>query len=202
LALEDEDYIEGRIKKGMFDEIGENAEAKLGDIPNDLQSIISGLKSSIERMDTLLAATVSERQTSNILNSVESSMANLDKVSAELAKTMPELSKMTKELSGNTENINSTLTNVKTLSDSLAASSADLRSAAISAKSALEGVDKIVTEINGTNGTLGKLINQDSLYNDLNGTVQSVKALIDAVRKNPQKYMDVDVYLIERKKKE
>jgi phospholipid/cholesterol/gamma-HCH transport system substrate-binding protein len=141
-------------------------------------------------------------ETQSILRNVDQSLANLNKVTAELAETMPKVKEISSNLADNGEKINETMANVTTLTDSLAASSADLRAAAASAKTALEGVDEIVTELKGTEGSIGKLINQDDLYQDLNGTVQSVKALVDSVKKRPQKYLDVDVYLIERKKKE
>lgn len=199
--LEDEAFIQGRIKKGMFDELGANAEEKLGDLPKELQALFGSLASVVRKLDSTMTIVMEQDETQSILRNVDKSLANLNKITAELAETMPKVTEITTNLAENGDKINETMGNITTLTDSLAASSADLRAAAASAKTALAGVDKIVTEINGTNGTIGKLINQDSLYNDLNGTVQSVKALIDSVKKRPGKYFDVDVYLIERKKK-
>lgn len=200
--LEDGGFMGGRMEKGMFDELGASAEKKLGDLPKDLQELFGSLASVVKKLDSTMSTVMAQQETQSILRNVDKSLANLNKITTVLAETMPKVKEISTNLAENGDKINETMGNITTLTDSLAASSADLRAAAGSAKTALEGVDKIVAELNGSQGTLGKLINQDSLYNDLNGTVQSVKALIDSVKKRPQKYLDVDVYLIERKKKE
>jgi phospholipid/cholesterol/gamma-HCH transport system substrate-binding protein len=200
--IKNEGFIEGRMEKGMFDELGENAEETFGDLPEDLKVLFAKLSSVVSKLDSTMTIVMEQDETQSILRNVDQSLANLNKVTAELAETMPKVKEISSNLADNGEKINETMANVTTLTDSLAASSADLRAAAASAKTALEGVDEIVTELKGTEGSIGKLINQDDLYQDLNGTVQSVKALVDSVKKRPQKYLDVDVYLIERKKKE
>lgn len=201
-GLENEDIIEGRMESGMFDELESSADSKYGDVIEDVKALLKNISSISGTADSSLKAISSRNELEKILVNIDKSLANINKVTSELAETMPKIKEISVTVAENGDKVNQTFANVTTLTDSLAASSADLRAAASSAKTALEGVDKVVAEINSTNGTIGKLINQDSLYNDLNGTVQSVKALIDSVKKRPQKYLDVDVYLIERKKKE
>jgi phospholipid/cholesterol/gamma-HCH transport system substrate-binding protein len=43
-------------------------------------------------------------------------------------------------------------------------------------------------------GTLGKLVNDDKLYNDVNSSVQSLKALIEDIKKNPKKYLKLEIF--------
>ena len=43
-------------------------------------------------------------------------------------------------------------------------------------------------------GTLGKLVNEDSLYVSVRASVQSLNALIDDVKKNPKRYIHVSVF--------
>jgi len=43
-------------------------------------------------------------------------------------------------------------------------------------------------------GTLGKLVNDDQLYSDLNTSIQSLKALIEDIKKNPKKYLKVSIF--------
>ncbi len=200
-GLEDGEFIEGRMEKGMFDELETTAEGKFGDLLADFKELMKNISSISGSVDSSFKAISSRNELERILLNIDKSLANINKVTGELAETMPKIKELSTTLADNGENVKQTMQNVTTLTDTLAASSADLRAAASSAKTALEGVDRIVADLQGTEGTIGKLINQDSLYNDLNGTIQSVKALVDSVKKRPQKYLDVDVYLIERKKK-
>jgi phospholipid/cholesterol/gamma-HCH transport system substrate-binding protein len=43
-------------------------------------------------------------------------------------------------------------------------------------------------------GTLGKLVNDDKLYTDLNSSIQSLKALIEDVKAHPKKYLTVRIF--------
>ena len=43
-------------------------------------------------------------------------------------------------------------------------------------------------------GTLGKLVNDDKLYADLNSSIASLKALIEDVKANPKKYFKFSVF--------
>jgi len=43
-------------------------------------------------------------------------------------------------------------------------------------------------------GTLGKLLNDDKLYQDMSGATASIKALIDDIKANPKKYFKVEIF--------
>lgn len=59
----------------------------------------------------------------------------------------------------------------------------------------LRGVMQNVTsKVDRGDGTLGKLVNDDKLYTDMNTSVQSLKALIEDIKKNPKKYLTVHIF--------
>ena len=47
----------------------------------------------------------------------------------------------------------------------------------------------IMDNIDGGSGSLSKLINQDELYNNINGLVLDARLLLDDVKNNPTKYL-------------
>jgi phospholipid/cholesterol/gamma-HCH transport system substrate-binding protein len=47
----------------------------------------------------------------------------------------------------------------------------------------------IMNNIDGGSGSLSKLINQDELYNNINGLVLDARLLLDDVKNNPTKYL-------------
>ena len=50
-------------------------------------------------------------------------------------------------------------------------------------------IDKIMNNIEQRNNTLGKLLNEDSLYVNINGVALDLRDLIKDVKENPAKYM-------------
>ena len=53
---------------------------------------------------------------------------------------------------------------------------------------------RLSTRVDDGQGTLGKLVQDDKLYDDLSASVQSLKSLIEEIKKNPKKYFKVSVF--------
>jgi phospholipid/cholesterol/gamma-HCH transport system substrate-binding protein len=49
-------------------------------------------------------------------------------------------------------------------------------------------------KIDRGDGTLGKLINDPKLYDDAKASMQEFRLLIEDIRKNPKKYVNVKVF--------
>ena len=93
------------------------------------------------------------------------------------------------------------MSNVRLLSDSLAASSGAVRQLSQDASETMATISRVSAKLESTDNNLGLLLNDKALYEDLTGTVKTAQELIEAIKKNPQRYLDVDVYVFERKKK-
>jgi phospholipid/cholesterol/gamma-HCH transport system substrate-binding protein len=55
-------------------------------------------------------------------------------------------------------------------------------------------IQTVATRVEGGEGTLGKLVNDEKLYADLNSSVKSMKELIEDVKRNPRKYFKFSVF--------
>jgi phospholipid/cholesterol/gamma-HCH transport system substrate-binding protein len=55
-------------------------------------------------------------------------------------------------------------------------------------------IQTVTSKVERGQGTLGKLVNDDKLYSDLHGSVQSFKALIEDIKANPKKYLKVEIF--------
>ena len=55
-------------------------------------------------------------------------------------------------------------------------------------------IQHVTTKVDRGQGTLGKLVNDDKLYNDLNTTITSLKVLIEDIKANPKKYLKVEIF--------
>jgi phospholipid/cholesterol/gamma-HCH transport system substrate-binding protein len=52
----------------------------------------------------------------------------------------------------------------------------------------------VAAKVDRGQGSLGRMVNDDKLYTDLAASVKSLRALIDDVRANPQKYFRFSVF--------
>ena len=88
--------------------------------------------------------------------------------------------------------IDSILIEIEDFSDDLKLATEGLNSFASSAvvlDSSMRTLQNLVNEMNDGKGTLGKLLKDDSLYDNLNEVVDNAKDLINDVKDNPTKYV-------------
>jgi phospholipid/cholesterol/gamma-HCH transport system substrate-binding protein len=57
-----------------------------------------------------------------------------------------------------------------------------------------KSLNSVATKVDRGDGTLGKLINQDELYKDLNASVASLRVLIADIKKNPKDYFRFSIF--------
>ncbi len=55
-------------------------------------------------------------------------------------------------------------------------------------------VQTLANHVNNGDGTIGKLVNDQRLYDELNSSVVSLKSLIEDIKKNPKRYFKVSVF--------
>ena len=78
------------------------------------------------------------------------------------------------------------------MTDSL--SKSELKSAISEADKTLSELNKLISQINAGQGTLGKLVKDDSLYNNLNQSTEDLDKLLNDLRINPERYIHFSVF--------
>ncbi len=58
----------------------------------------------------------------------------------------------------------------------------------------VSNLNKLMTQIENGNGTLGKLVKDEALYNNLNGASRELDLLLQDFRLNPKRYVNVSVF--------
>ena len=189
----------------------ETAESKglLSGVMDKLGPVTEQLEKTIETLDIVLKNinSVFDPQTKNNLQAV---IANVNKTTESLvvssaslqqmlnqqtgavAQSMNNVNMFTKNLSDNNEKISQTLSNVTKASDNF--SKADLAGSVDQLKAAIGNLNKLVDKINSNEGSLGKLINDKALYNNLNNTIKSANILVDDLRVHPKRYVNISVF--------
>jgi len=94
---------------------------------------------------------------------------------------------ITYNIKENNENLSRILTNFSSISNSLAKS--DIANTINQIEQTLEQSNKILAKINSGKGSMGQLINNDTLYMNLEAASNSLTNLLIDVKNNPKKYI-------------
>lgn len=174
------------------------ASSKLG-LTDALAKQIEPLKDKIEKLldnsNTLFA------NFNDVLN--EKTKSNLKNSIAELNKTMTEFSAASKnlnqllaenktKLNSTVSNIDKTTANFAVISDSL--SKANLGQTVKNLEKTLANVDKLMNDMEQGKGTMGKLMKDETLYNNFTKTSKELELLLQDLRLHPTRYINVSVF--------
>ena len=102
-------------------------------------------------------------------------------------------------LKNNNEKIEGILTNFHALSDTLVKS--NFAGTVENARKTLEETASIFAKVNKGEGSLGMLVNDDSLYTQLNSSARDLDLLLQDIQLNPKKYLSFSVISIGSGKK-
>lgn len=69
-----------------------------------------------------------------------------------------------------------------------------LNSAAVAMEQSLTALASVLTKIDSGEGTLARLVNDPTLYTELEGALREVRLLATDVRENPKRYVTIDVF--------
>ncbi len=72
--------------------------------------------------------------------------------------------------------------------------SIELQSAIRQTSSSLSALNGVLSQVEAGRGTLGKLVKDDSLYVEMKDAVAQFRALVQDIKKNPQKYVTVKLF--------
>ncbi len=129
--------------------------------------------------------------------------ADLKKSLSELSKTLEEFHKASanvnsmladnkSKINGTVSNFNKISSDFSKISDSL--NKANLGQTAKNLEKTLASVDKIMANLQSGKGSMGKMLNDEALYNNLSKTSKELELLLEDVRLNPTRYVNVSVF--------
>ncbi len=146
-----------------------NARDNLANSFEDIRKTFYNLQHSSSRMDTLI--TYEAGRLSLIIDHVESISRNLN---------------------DNEENITNILTNFSSLSDSLA--KADVAGTFLSVNQSMNDLKQIMDKISKGEGTVGKLLQNDSLYFQLEKSASDLNLLLEDIKLHPKRYVRISLF--------
>lgn len=178
------DTLKSHIKLGMLAKVGD----QLTPVQSKVENTLTSADSLLTNVNSLLDAKNKE---------------NLSVAIAELTQTMKTLNSATKTLdkmlANNQQNIDQMMSSLNTTSANFAEISgslteADLGKVVKDLESTLANVNKMMTDMESGKGTLGKLMKDEAMYNNLAAASKELELLLQDVRLNPTRYINVSVF--------
>ena len=147
----------------------------------------------ISRIDTMLTALNTVVSDPALLQSVK----RLDAITANLERSTAQLSvMMNSSVPGVVTNVNELSANLNTISSDLTELSGQLKGLPIDSTmrnvyQITQNVNDLTSKLQDDNSTLGLLMNDTQLYDNMNNAVGSLDSLLIDVKKNPKRYISI-----------
>ena len=133
---------------------------------------------------------------------VDKTISNLRESSDELVKAMKENRALLNETLRNARDASKSVKNVTTgreeqlrqTLDGLERGAKNFERLTASMDSAMVAMKQVANKANTGNGTAAMLLNDRKLYDESRATLQSLRELIEDIKKNPKKYVDVSIF--------
>lgn len=172
----------GGLIKGM---INDGAMGKLQDMVPAVEKMLPKLDSIMTSLNAILADPAIRQSLHNvqtITDNLTTSTAQLNTLMAGLNKNVP----------GMMAKANNVLDNTETLTANLAA--VDVASTMREVDKTIANVQQLTAKLNSKEGSLGLLMNDTQLYDNLNSTMRNADSLVIDLRQHPKRYVHFSVF--------
>lgn len=184
IPAEDGQTLESTVELGLTESLGgkiEPIQHKLDLMLANINTLVSGLNNVLDKKG--------QEDLKKSLSELSETMEQFHRASGSLNSI---LDTNKGQINGIVTNFNKMSGNFNKLSDSL--NKADLGKTVRNLNETLAKVDGIMSNLNSGKGTAGKLLNDDALYNNLSKTSKELELLLQDVRLNPTRYVNVSVF--------
>ena len=178
------DTLQSRIKPGLTDVIGSEIsplQKKIGELLINADTLISSLNTVFDDQ--------AQQGLNKAMTEVSTTITNLNTVSAALSKI---LSKQESNINQTFDNLAQASVNLNQISDSL--SQANLKGMVTQFETAASSLNSILKSMERGEGSIGKLIHDDALYNNLEASTKEVELLIKDLKEHPKRYVHFSLF--------
>jgi len=198
VLVEDGDTLRSSIEESLGDAINK----EVLPVKVKTEKLIASLDTAIQILTGFLKGGV-ENDFKSSFSNVNKSLIHLNEITTELSSYMTEnreslgratqnFEKLSKTLADNRDELERVFENVANISDSLG--QANVGQTMLALERTSRNLDVVTGRIANGEGTLGRLSAQDSLYNQIDKTVQSLDRLLLDLRYHPERYVRLSVF--------
>lgn len=175
------DRLKGEQKAGLMDALG--------------QSVMPSLSQIMPRIDTLLCninTLVADPALAVSVKRFDGITAELEKTSRNLAILTARLHPIASDVKSITSSADSMLVNLNQVSQTV--KEANIDSLIADMESTMANLKQLSTQLNDPNSSLGKVMHDPTLYDNINSTISSLDSLFVDIKKNPKRYIHIKVF--------
>ncbi len=178
------DFIEGIQKEGLLDSFTEKGTSITDSVATTLEltnQLIRSFLNLQQRSSEDISGTISNfKETTESINSIiEDRKVEIDSMIVDARNTLRNVSELSDSSKGDIESM---IADLQEFSDKLDALSIELQEST-------ESINSILSKIDIGEGTLGKMVNDPSLYNNLDSLTVNLNELIKGIQDDPKKYL-------------
>jgi phospholipid/cholesterol/gamma-HCH transport system substrate-binding protein len=185
------DTLNTQVTTGIMEDV----KASLNPALNNVNGTLKSVDSLIEVMGGYFDPNTRvnfQRVISNLSASSASLQELLQSQSKTLSQTLGNMNQITGNLARNNENINRTLGNLEKASSNVA--NVNIQQTMDSLNYTVSQLNSAVSKINSNEGSVGLLLNDRRLYQNLESTTRSLNILMDDLRVHPRRYVNISIF--------
>lgn len=178
------DTLKGELQTGIMDGLLEK-----------FTPIEKSILSTLKKLDTVLTDVdeiMDEKTKENLRQSISNLNQTVSSFNGIASKMNTLLSDNEAELDNTFANLDKTTANFAKFSDSLAAMDTGKMMADL--QSTIEKFNNIATQIEKGEGSMGKLLKDEKLYNNLEGASKQLEQLLEDMKTNPKRYVHFSLF--------
>ena len=187
-------HLQAGTEKGLWEQV-EPIQKKAEDIAATLDSVLSSINNTINAEF--------QRDFNRSINSIANSLKNIEGITGQLdalvgkervrvSDIMANIESITANVQQNNEQITGLLTNLNQITDQVAR--ANVANTIHDANKAVADFQQIVDRINSGEGSIGLLINDTALYDNLRNASENLDALMIDLKANPGRYVHFSIF--------
>ena len=192
------DTIATQATAGIFNDVLSKIDPVLYQVTKAVSSIDSVLASVNRILDpnakNNIGATLENlnKTTANLIGASASLTILLNTQTGALAGTLNNLNSFTANLDKNNGKITNLVGNLDKTATNL--SQLDIQQTLNTLNTTIGDLKSTIGKLNNTSGTAGLLLNDTKLYNNLTATANKLNLLIDDLKTNPKRYINISVF--------
>lgn len=176
------DVLEGVESSGLMDNVSE------------LMPTIMSIAPHIDSLVISLNAIAGDPALLNAVHRLDIIMANLETSTALLNRSMSALPAIVTHANGTMANVEQISANLNQVSEALAVISNDLKNMPLDStmhniNSITANLDLATKQLNSTNSSLGMLLNDPSLYHNINNSAAHIDSILIDLKRQPKRYI-------------
>lgn len=196
--LKNKDTVYAAVDGSITDALKEQLNPLVKKLETTLSSVDSVLLTVNSIFDTTTKGNLRDAigdfaHTMQNFNRTSASLSNMmDPNKGNVQATLNNLASVTGNLKNNNEKISNILGNAEKATKTL--TNGELEATLAQLQQAATNLNQVVAKVNSTDGTLGLLMNDKKVYNNLQNSLNSLNKLLEDLRVNPKRYVHFSLF--------